>query len=335
MTINLPFTFPMITHVPFDNAVLGILQNYNSTYDWIYSHFINIYIEKNSRADYFFPKFLWNTCPYLDVYILPYILIKRNFYSFSNFLGICLKEQFYVYTLVNMKHIHKYRLNENADHNPIITGINTEENFVKMYDFFNDGIYESYDCPFDEINLAFDTLHKCEGFNSSSNPNNYLNNNAQIILIKYNSSRTFKFNKQDFRQQILKYINSINLLEGINKPKFFEDNLSDSYYWGIDCWDYIEKEPFARRHFSLLLAHSVMWLNRYKYFTHKGYIKPSNILNDSLLELQYIAKLVLNIYLKSMQESDSNTQKYRSKILLLIDKFKILEHKVCDIFLQI
>ena len=44
MKTNLPFNFPMITHVPFDNCILGILQNYPDTFDWIYSNFINVYM---------------------------------------------------------------------------------------------------------------------------------------------------------------------------------------------------------------------------------------------------------------------------------------------------
>ena len=47
MKTNLPFNFPMITHVPFDNCILGILQNYPDTFDWIYSNFINVYMKKN------------------------------------------------------------------------------------------------------------------------------------------------------------------------------------------------------------------------------------------------------------------------------------------------
>lgn len=51
MKTNLPFNFPMITHVPFDNCILGILQNYPDTFDWIYSNFINVYMNKKNGAD--------------------------------------------------------------------------------------------------------------------------------------------------------------------------------------------------------------------------------------------------------------------------------------------
>ncbi len=89
------FNFPMITHVPFDNCILGILQNYPDTFDWIYSNFINVYINKKSGADYFFPKFLWNICPFIDTYTLPFIFVKDNFTNYTDiFLEFCLKDGF-------------------------------------------------------------------------------------------------------------------------------------------------------------------------------------------------------------------------------------------------
>ena len=57
MKTNLPFNFPMITHVPFDNCILGILQNYPDTFDWIYSNFINVYINKKAVRITFSPNF--------------------------------------------------------------------------------------------------------------------------------------------------------------------------------------------------------------------------------------------------------------------------------------
>lgn len=136
MITNLPFATPIITHVPFDNCLLGILQNYPKTYDWIYSNFINVYINRSNGADYFFPKFLWSICPFIDTYSVPYILIKKNFQQYTDFLESCLSEKFYIYSLINMKYIHKYGNNNNDDHNPIITNINSEQKIVQISDFF-------------------------------------------------------------------------------------------------------------------------------------------------------------------------------------------------------
>ena len=94
MKTNLPFNFPMITHVPFDNCILGILQNYPDTFDWIYSNFINVYMNKRNGADYFFPKFLWNICPFIDTYTLPFIFVK-NKDVYKRQVRLCSKKRCY------------------------------------------------------------------------------------------------------------------------------------------------------------------------------------------------------------------------------------------------
>ena len=81
MKTNLPFNFPMITHVPFDNCILGILQNYPDTFDWIYSNFINVYINKKNGADYFSPNFF-------GIFVLLLILILFHLYLSKIILSI-------------------------------------------------------------------------------------------------------------------------------------------------------------------------------------------------------------------------------------------------------
>ena len=196
MKTNLPFNFPMITHVPFDNCILGILQNYPDTFDWIYSNFINVYMNKKNGADYFFPKFLWNICPFIDTYTLPFIFVKNNFTNYTDFLESCLKDGFYVYSILNMRPIHKYKTQIDDDHNPIITNIDTLSRTVQMYDFFYNGIYTMYECSYDEMNESFRSLPQCKGFNIED----YLNNYTEIILLKYNAQQKYTFNSDNFKK---------------------------------------------------------------------------------------------------------------------------------------
>ena len=328
MKTNLKFLKPMITHVPFDNCILGILQNYPKTYDWIYSNFINIYINKNTGADYFFPKFLWNICPFIDTYSIPYILIEKNFQLFTDFLESCLNENFYVYTLINKRYINKYATSNDSDHNPIITNINSEQKTVQINDFFQSGIYESYNCSYDEINMAFHALSHCEGYNIDD----YLSNDTEIILIKYNASREYTFSHEYFRQNIKNYLNSKNLLQDLDNPFILENNFQDSYYWGIDCWNNIWKGSMIRRYFSLLLAHSQMWKYRYNYFIEQGYFKKSETIESTIHNLNSTAQTILNLYLKMLIKSNGNIIPESEKINELIDNCKLLEYKICNYF---
>lgn len=320
----------MITHDPFVNCVLGILQSYPNTYDWIYSNFINIYINKTNGADYFYPKFLWNVCPFLDTYTLPYIFVKKNFSCYTEFLEACLKERFYIYSILNMKYIRKYNKKADYDHNPIITNINSETKSVQMYDFFDNGIYELYDCPYSEINEAFRFLPECKGFNVE----NYLNDNSEIVLIKYNDQKEYRFNREDFNQNIRSYLNSDNLFKGCLAANFLENNSCECFCWGIECWDNIIQDFNLTRYFSLLVSHCKMWRYRYYYLVQKGYMHKSDSIEAVIYELDHTAKIIMNSYLRLLIRKEiigkSNFEKFNS----LINQCKSLEYTICEYFLS-
>ncbi len=132
MPVVLPFAKPLTTHVPYDNCVLGILQNYEQTFDWIFTNFINIYINQRTGREYFYPVYLWKICPFLDEFSLPYIFIKKNFRLYTDFLESCICERFYVYNVLNIKHISKYDVFIEDVHNSFVYGIDSERKIVKL-----------------------------------------------------------------------------------------------------------------------------------------------------------------------------------------------------------
>ena len=330
MKTNLPFNFPMITHVPFDNCILGILQNYPDTFDWIYSNFINVYINKKSGADYFFPKFLWNICPFIDTYTLPFIFVKDNFTNYTDFLEFCLKDGFYVYSILNRRPIHKYKTQIDDDHNPIITNIDTLSQTVQMYDFFNNGIYTIYECSYAEMNEAFRSLPQCKGFNVDD----YLNNYSEIILLKYHAQQEYMFNPDNLKKTINDFLNCTNLLSKCDSYLFLENNYKDSFFWGIECWKNIFPSPMVRRHFSLLRAHSKMWSYRYQYFSEKKYLNASDYIESIIFELINTATIALNFYLReSLRKNKAGGCNFEI-ILPLLEKCEALEYKICEYFIS-
>lgn len=329
MKTNLPFNFPMITHVPFDNCILGILQNYPDTFDWIYSNFINVYMNKKNGADYFFPKFLWNICPFIDTYTLPFIFVKNNFTNYTDFLESCLKDGFYVYSILNMRPIHKYKTQIDDDHNPIITNIDTLSRTVQMYDFFYNGIYTMYECSYDEMNESFRSLPQCKGFNIED----YLNNYTEIILLKYNAQQKYTFNSDNFKKSIKDFLNCTNLLSKYDSCLVLENNDKDSFFWGIECWKNILQSPMVRRHFSLLLAHSKMWEYRYQYFSEKEYLNNSDYIESIISDLSNTAKIALNLYLKESMRKNKVGDYNFERIFPLLKECEALEYKICEYFL--
>lgn len=329
MFTNLPFKKSQINHVPFDNFVLGILENYPQTYDWIYTNFIKIYTNKRTGAEYFFPKFMWNSCPFLDVYEIPYNMIKDNFESFAEFLRYCLKKEFYIYSLVNMKYISQYKREEDDDHNLVITNINEEKKEFQIYDFFQNGLYELYNCPFSELNQAFEKLPLCKGFDKDT----YLNSYSKIVIVKYNNKKNYKFNLRIFQDNIREYMECTNLIMH-SKLYAIEDNLDDEYYWGMECWDHLWEGTMLKRHFSFMVTHSQMWEQRYKYFVEKGYFKRSTYIEEEIKKINNTAKLVLSMYLKTTIIKKKNIDDVKNKMKFFISEYQKTEELICNYFLD-
>ena len=330
MKTNLKFLKPMITHVPFDNCVLGILQNYPKTYDWIYSNFINIYINKNTEADYFFPKFLWSICPFIDSFAIPYKLIVKNHEQYTDFLESCLSEGFYVYTLVNRKYIKKYGEKVDDDHNAFISNIDSKNKIVEINDFFNEGVYESYNCPYEEINDAFIELPKCIWFGKDD----YLNENAQIILLKYNDNRKYDFSYDHFQEKLRQYLGCKNQLSDYTEASIVGETLVTEYWWGIECWNSDNHIPLTIRYFSLLRAHSQMWSYRYNYFVEKNYIGKSDFLENIIRDLNIDSQRALSLYLRDVIKNNSIMPENIPHINKIIDECREKNELICNWFLR-
>lgn len=327
----LPFCKPIISHVPFDNCVLGILQNYPQTYDWIYSNFINIYITKRNGADYFYPTYLWKACPFLDEFVLPYIFIKDNYRVYTDFLEYVLDKDFYVYNVLNIKYIKKYNTEVHDVHNSFIFGIDKKRRIVKMYDFFYSGIYEEYECTYDEINNAFKNISQCDWFNTD----NFLDNFTKTFLLRYKANVIYTISKETLKENIISYLSKRNLLENnfVHKNALYCE-YDDEYFWGTDCWKNILHGDYILRHFSLLIAYSSMWKYRYEYFVEKNYIRICEEMEVKINDLNKMARIMMNSYIKYVIKKSQEViiDKQMSNY---IENFLQIDSEICNFFLEI
>lgn len=296
MKIVLPFQKPIISHSPFCNCVLGVLQNYPQSFDWIYSNFINVYMDKNNGSDYFFPSYFWKTCPFLDEYILPYMYVRDNFKLYTDFLEYSLSNNFYIYNVLNVKYISKYTEKDGV-HNSFIYGIDKEKSIVKICDFFDSVKYEITQCSYDEINESFRNLFDVSWYGTDD----FLNEYIKIHLLKFNGTVTCEFSSEVFKQNISKYSEHINLLynSNWNITGLHDEHIHD-FYWGIECWDNILCEGNTQRHFSLLQVYTHMWQYRYNYFVQNKYIEANLEIEKKLLEMDKYASLALLMYMKNV-----------------------------------
>lgn len=331
MIAILPFKKPFISHVPYDNCVLGILQNYSQTYDWIYTNFINIYINQRTGKDYFYPVYLWKICPFLDEFSLPFCFIKKSFSLYTDFLEYCLYNEFYVYNVLNIKYIMKYNVHINDVHNSFVYGIDSEKRVVKLCDFYKDGVYESHDCPYDEINKAFSSIPECAWYGGDD----FLNEYTKTIMLKFNDRIEYKFSYDIFRNNVKNYLTMEDLInnnyEHVIAPSCYRE---DKHYWGANCWNQM-KNNYTLRYFSLLVSYSKMWIYRYDYFVKKKYMKADSNIKKTIDEFYQNANMALCLYLKMFAvKKKDRILSIQASINILIEKCQKTDFIICNYFVE-
>ena len=322
----LPYYMIPVSHAPFDTQVLSILWDHEETQAWIISHFLHIQIHKKKYIDNFFPKLMWRYCPFLNTYEIPYIIIKNTFNTFTDFLEQVLNDNFYVYTLINMKYIVEYKSNYNIDHNPLIIGIDSVARKVILVDFFA-GVYKMNKCSYDAINDAYKYLNLCDNFNKDGNLNNF----SRINLIHY-KNYDYGFNKKNFKKEIIKYINGCNLfLENDCFDEEIKYNELDQYVFGIKCYDFAIQENYTIRILSMFRLHAIIWKKRIEFFEKNHVYIINKDITQNLFKL--IELCTQNVYL-ALKDVIRDSSQYVNQIKYNINICKNIELKLCNFFLK-
>jgi hypothetical protein len=163
-------------------AIPSILLNYEESYDWLFSQYIQIYaVDKKGRgADEpspiclcFFSDFdsrrLVNmvadytlihreACPYLYMYDMPFDLIKKLSGSFVSFTKHCIDNSLYTFGYVNRMLIKAYNTNNDLEHQIFIYGYDDEREIFFFCDFLDDGVYTRSECSYSELESAYQAV---------------------------------------------------------------------------------------------------------------------------------------------------------------------------------
>ena len=137
---------PITTFLPYA-APLSILYNYKESYDWLFSHYIQIYAaDKTGRepaesnpftlcfyGDYDTRRLAWvladfavfrrELCPYLCTYEMPHELLKSSGETFTSYVKRNIDLSIYIYGHVNVGKIKVYGIDRNFHHHNQIRGL--------------------------------------------------------------------------------------------------------------------------------------------------------------------------------------------------------------------
>jgi uncharacterized protein (UPF0297 family) len=329
---KLPIKYPIITTYTQHAHLLAILICFESTYDWIFSNYIQLYINKDYKhnwGDFYFPLPYElrpsDTCKWVLSKKVGKDMVSAKWKSILDFVIDAIDSGNYVHTMINYFYVPfgpRFN-NQHLHHDILIHGYNLESKIFYVSDFFDMGKYS-----FEE--LSFADFEKAYSSNNLTTNQDYLNGLIYMYSIKEECDYTFNIN------------NIINPLKAyLNKsvPEYwsmFNSDNRDHIVFGNEIYDtlinyitessnnpssYIDYRPFY-----LLYDHKKMMLLRMKYLNEKGYFTEhftSNI--NKFTELEEQSRVVINQVVKY---SISKKNEIISKIVSNLNQIKRMEEDV-------
>ena len=304
----LPVTYPPITTYPAFAATLSILNSYEESYDWMFSHYLQIYaVDKVNRGEFLilrgnapykavffgdvdnrrllnancdFMFFSKETCQYLDIFEVPTELFMTYNETFVSFIKRSIDLNMYVYAYVEQSKIEAFHRDYELNHPLLIFGYDDNEGVVHVADFVS-STYEFFECTYDELENAFQS-----GLNFPVNVMDLPKESEAIALIRYTDYAPFIFDYSYIQDTIKEYIYpNKSKVEKFDRYIMSRLSFSDQVlktHMGIDVYQYLSdliqlefnsgKEFIDYRIYHAMYDHKEMMIKRIEHFIKKGYL---------------------------------------------------------------
>ena len=329
----LPVKYPMVTTYTQHAHLLSILSNYEYTYPWIFSNYIQLYINKDFRhdwGDFYFP-FPYelrpsDTCKWLLTKKIDRDVADSKWGNIINFIIDSINSNNYVHTMLNSSCIPlapNYN-KEHFIHDVLVYGYDLKEEMLYFSDFI--GVTHKY--SFEKISF----IDYTKAFNTYGLATNQDYLNKLIYLYKLNSAHDYTFN-YDYEFNIKNISNSIKAYLNSSVPEYWDiynNENRDNIVFGIEIYDtlknYIAWKSVSNesdidiRPFYLVYDHKKIMLLRLEYLHRLGYYKDCSSENIAgITELEAQAKVVVNMLIKY------NLSKNRTILNMVIDMINSIE----------
>ncbi len=293
--IKLEISDPIITTYTHHAHLLSILGCYPQTYPWIYSNYIQVYINKgylkHSWGDFYFPfpYEIWpaDTCKWL--YISK---VSRNSFdgekeNLINFILKALLDKTYI--TVGLNHSFLTRVSDlMVNHTTLIYGIDMVNKTLYVSDFFQYGKYERERITFSEF---FDAFYNYK--------DNYQDGRIMIYLYKFYAECNYKFSIANIENSINSYMenktpeywmmyNNVNRNDIVFGRDIYKTLFSLIEYAELQE-EYIEIVPFY-----LCLDHKRMMIKRFHYLEELECYKPFSF-EEIIRRMEVIIKKSENV----------------------------------------
>ena len=351
---TLPLQYPPITTFPSYSATLGILSVHRESFDWIYSHYIqlcSIEITNASTAQFkskygYIPIFFVDTdsrcltnifsdnyfimrtdCPYLKIFEIPNDLVDSLKETFLTIIKHCINLDMYLYGHLDVSKIEQYGQAVSGFHEVFIYGYDDAEKVILFADFpiSENGQYKHSKCTYEEIENAFFSMKTFSYPTTKS-----------IALIQYSDETPFVFDMKYVRDTVRNYLDPSET-DAENFNNYALSSLScfgwqTKTYLGIEMYSFLKNYMKGQSEkdmglsvelFHGLYDHKNLMMKRVEYFVQKGYLNASKMsLLNELAEVKNKAMALRNRMIKSNIQGKLTEHE---SVFLLIDQMSELE----------
>jgi hypothetical protein len=301
----LPISNPTITTATGYADALAILQSYDLSLDWVYSHYVQLFVLQNMPADTtkdfwpllghtesFFVDFdirrIGNTlndgifsdrekCPFLNTFEIPSEMIEYYAHSYVKFMKKCIDIDLYIYAIVDVSNISLYK--NGTTHPILIYGYDDKQKVFYFGDFLGDRAYHFDKCAYSDIECAFSNVKDAKKqIVKSVNAIRFVRNGSFTLDISYIRDMVKQYLSPDSEQQkkfsdyATSYYTVLNWKAraylGVNFYSFLVEFMQIQTAMGMYPFDIIP--------FHALYDHKKMMYERILFLQKKGYLNTKN-----------------------------------------------------------
>jgi hypothetical protein len=358
----LPITTPAITTATGYADILAILSSYEESFDWMYSHYIQMFAIQTMPADptkeywpltgyceSFFCDFdyrrIGNTlsdghifnrelCPFLNVFELPMSLISQYDSSYISFIKKCIDMSIYVYSIVDVSKVSAYPRNDT--HPMLVYGYDDKTQTIHFGDFMQNNVYQFAQSPYSEIEAAFQNAINTEFPLVKS-----------VALIQYVANGAFTFSFDYIRESISEYLmpnkktaeNFSNYATSYFKPLNWRGiaHLGINYYNFLSEYFNIEMTlgmyPTDIIPFHALFDHKEMMVRRLEYLLQKGCLEnEKKVLIEDYKEVRDSTLKLRNLVMKyNLKQSEQIAESIHNAIADIYSRESVLLKSIFDL----
>ena len=333
-SLILPVAYPPITTYSAFAATLSILYSHEESYDWVFSHYLQIYaVSKTDLSEPFPPgggpykvvffgdmdnrrltysncEFMFfskESCQYLDLFEVPCDLFNSYNESFVSFIKRSIDMNMYLYLYVDQSKISAFKRTNGYVHPLFIFGYDDCSATVHVADFVG-GKFTYFKASYIEIENAYQS-----GLNIPNYVNHLPKDSESIALIRYTNYAPFVFDYSYIQDTICEYIypdkSKVEKFNNYIMSRHSFRNQDLKTYMGVDVYQYISDlielqlnagaESINHRIYHAMYDHKEMMLKRFEYFLQRGYIDGEKLsFINEYKKVRDIALVIRNLILK-------------------------------------